>query len=162
MSAASMDLLKARLITTRAELEEVIGHLTQSLSDWAPRPGMRTVSGQLIEIAATEVQIISRLKSNISIPFEEVGETFGDGHSLENLAKVLGSVRVDTMTYINELGEDGLKAVDPHHPDWFGWLGLSEVPRVEILRGIAIHEAYHTGQLVSYLWARGDNPYNWR
>ena len=29
----------------------------------------------------------------------------------------------------------------------------------EVLRNIAAHEWYHTGQLVSYLWTRGEDPY---
>ena len=34
-------------------------------------------------------------------------------------------------------------------------------PISEVLRSIATHESYHTGQLITYLWMRGDNPYEW-
>jgi len=41
---------------------------------------------------------------------------------------------------------------------WWEALRLTEGPRSEVLRNIASHEWYHTGQLIIYLWMRGDNP----
>jgi uncharacterized damage-inducible protein DinB len=38
---------------------------------------------------------------------------------------------------------------------------LATLPRAELVLNIADHEYYHVGQLTSYPWFRGDNPYHW-
>ena len=73
----------------------------------------------------------------------------------------MDSIRADTLAYIDSLTEDELLEPIACPERWWEALRLTECPISEILRNIAAHEWYHTGQLVSYLWMRGDDPYSW-
>src|SRR5579872_5626168 len=89
--------LKGRLASVRRDLEEVIEHIDQKFSDWAPAPGMRTVSGQLVEIAITEMQIVLQLRDGRWIPDEEAKALIGDCESIAVLTKALADIRADTL-----------------------------------------------------------------
>ena len=80
---------------------------------------------------------------------------------LDGLIDQLNATRNQTLTYLDSLAEADLSEpiLVPQH--WFESLGLGIVPRREMITSIALHEWYHTAQLVSYLWARGDDPYSW-
>ncbi len=54
-------LLKARLALVRRDLDPIVTRLTPDLLTWAPAAGMRTISGQIVEIVATEMQLIALL-----------------------------------------------------------------------------------------------------
>lgn len=151
-------LIAARFHHVRRDLEEVVGRLNDELLPWAPLEGMRTVAGQLVEIAATEFQVISRLRGEPEISFSEAEDAVGDRTSLAHLVSQLRRAREETLTY---LATADLAGRAPIPLEWNESMGLPEVPIGEVLRSIAEHEAYHTGQLVSYMWSRGDDPYTW-
>jgi len=148
--------LKARLSNVRSDLEEVLSRLDQDMMSWSPAPGMRTVSGQLVEIAITELQIVLQLQEGRWIPDEEAKQLVGDCDSLRNLAIKLASIRANTLAYLDSLSPSALEEQVMVRTQ-----GLPSNPRSEVFRTIAQHEYYHVGQLVSYLWARGDDPYRW-
>ena len=154
------ELIEARLAFTRKGLDEAIGRLNQEMMSWAPATGMRTIAGQLVEIAGSEIQIVAIMQGGDFISDEEVRARIGDVDDLGRLVEYLPTVREGTLAYLHSLSERQLEA-EVACPGWHESLGLPITPRSEIFRGIAQHEAYHTGQLVSYLWARGDNPYKW-
>jgi len=154
-------LIVARLNTVRRDLEEVVGRLDDEMMPWAPRGGMRGIGDQLVEILGTEIQNIAKLKGEAVPTWEEIDASIADPLSLSYLRKRLEETRRETLCYIESVSEAGLKAVAPIPPEWFEAMGLPEVPVGEVLRWIAQHEWYHTGQLISYLWFRGDDPYNW-
>lgn len=154
------DLVLARISHTRAALNEVIDHLTQDMMSWAPRSGMRTVAGQLVEIAATELQILARLNEGRFVSDDEVRDQIGAHEDFETLKAFLSQVRSATVATIAGLTDEELaEAVDIQ--GWHESIGLPRTPRTEIFISVAQHESYHTGQLVSYLWAKGDDPYAW-
>lgn len=154
-------LLKARLTLVRRDLEPIVERLTPDLMIWAPAAGMRTISGQLVEIAATEMQLIARLKDGRQISDEEAQEIIGDCASLGNLRRTLIDVRQQTLDYLDLLTQPDLAEEIAFDGGWFASLMLPTVPRAEIFLNIADHEWYHVGQLTSYLWAHGDDPYEW-
>ncbi|MDQ2687554.1 MAG: DinB family protein [Armatimonadota bacterium] len=154
-------LLKARLALVRRDLDPIVERLTPDLIEWAPTAGMRTVSGQLVEIIATERQLIARLKDGQQISDEDAQEMIGDCGSLDNLRRALIAVRQQTLDYLDALSAAGLTEEVPFDGGWFASLMLPTVPRAEVFVNIADHEWYHVGQLTSYLWAHGENPYNW-
>lgn len=156
-----MDLVKARLAYVREELEEVLSKLDDSFLDWAPGEGMRTVAGQLVEIAITEVQIVANLRDGVRVSDTEAKARLAPLDSLADLRKALDTVRRETLAYIDSEGERGLCRDVPLPTPWYGSMDLPAAPRMDILKNIAQHEYYHVGQLVSYLWARGDDPYKW-
>jgi uncharacterized damage-inducible protein DinB len=154
-------LLKTALGLAREDLDEVIDHLNQEMMAWSPVEGMHTIAWQLFEIAVTEHQRIGILKEDRWIPDEEAQVEFGDCKSFENLQQVLKSVRQGTLDYIDSLSDEELASPHPSRPAWFRESGPAIVPRYDVIRRLADHESYHVGQLTTYLWARGDNPYEW-
>lgn len=129
--------------------------------DWAPAAGMRTVSGQIVEIAATELQLIARLKDGRAISDEAAAGIIGDCTDPDNLRRALVAFRQQTLGYLDSLSETDLAEEIPFDGGWFASLMLPTVPRAEVFLNIADHEWYHVGQLTSYFWARGENPYDW-
>ncbi len=155
------ELVKGRLALVREDLDEVIGHLSDKLLPWAPTTGMRTVGGQLIEIAATEVQVLTWMRESRQITFQEAENFAGREATLDGLRAVLHDTRAQTLSYFDSLSESDLEKPVPFPDRWFESLRLPFAPRSEAFRSIAQHEWYHVGQLVSYLWSRGDDPYKW-
>lgn len=153
------ELLNARLAMARQDLWGLLDHLTDADVDWAPKEGMRTIGGQLYEISGKETEIIAWLQTG-SWPDPE-HDPFDMKASLAHMKAVLEANRVATLTYLDSLTEDQLRETHPVPERWWEGLRIRECPRDEIIRNIAVHEWYHTGQMVSYLWMRGDDPYEW-
>jgi uncharacterized damage-inducible protein DinB len=152
-------LLEARLATVRRDLHEVMDRLTPEMLGWAPASGMRTISGQLVEIVATEMQLTTLLREDRFIDDPTAAAIIGDLDDLDNLRRATESVRADTLAYLASLSEADLADEVEFQGGWFGSLGLPTIPRAEVFVSIADHEWYHVGQLTSYLWARGIDPY---
>ncbi len=155
------DRLKARLALVRQDLEEVIERLSDADLTWAPTPGMRTVGGQLTEIAGTEIMLLRWMRDGEKISFQEAEAVAREARTLDELHEILDSTRSDTLAYIDSLSDEELDAFAPFPKGWFESLGRGAVPMSEAIRSLAQHEWYHVGQLVSYLWSRGDDPYQW-
>ncbi len=154
-------LIRNRLQLVRNDLHEAIARLSGDLLDWAPREGMRTVRGQLEEIAVTEMQVMAWIRDGQKLPYQEVENSLPKPLDLAGLVELLGTVRAQTLAYLDSLTEADLNEPIPFPEGWFEALMLPAVPRHEPFRSLAAHEWYHTGQLVSYLWSRGDDPYKW-
>ena len=156
----SRRLLLARMANTREDLEEVLDRIDDRIMDWAPVAGMRTISGQMVEIAATEIQVRGRLKKSVWISDDEIRASIGDLGSIGTMRAFLRAVRSETVAQIEEYSDEELEGdagfrlgAGGYVVDWF--------PRSEVFRKLIEHEAYHVGQLVSYVWAYGDDPYRW-
>ncbi len=153
--------LKGRLAIVREDLDEVLARLRDADMRWAPSAGMRTVGGQLVEIAATERQVLAWMRDGKHLSFEEA-EDFGERAStLGGMKETLTETRRETLAYLDSLSEVDLETPAPFPERWFESLRQPMMQRSEAFRSIAQHEWYHVGQLVSYLWSRGDNPYKW-
>jgi uncharacterized damage-inducible protein DinB len=155
------DRLKARLELVRADLHEVMSRLRDGDMNWAPREGMRTIGGQLAEIAGTERQILSYLRDGRAMDWKIANDFGEEGKSLDGMKTALARVRSDTLGYLGSLSEEQLETEVPMPKGWFESLGREAVPPSEVFRSLAAHEWYHVGQLVSYQWSRGDDPYEW-
>lgn len=127
---------------------------------WAPAEGMRTVSGQLVEIIEVEAQLVPVLRDGKQLSDPELEAMIGDKSSLERLKTVLTEVRDRTLAELESLSDEQL-AEEVDLPQWYGAFWPKLCPLGEHFRNVAEHEFYHTGQLISYMWARGDNPYDW-
>lgn len=153
--------LKARLAFVRRDFDEVLGRISEDMLDWAPAEGMRTIGGQLIEVAITEIQITSNLREGLRLSDEEATALLGDTADLGNLKRQLKEIRERTLAFLDTFSEEALAEEIPFDGGWMASLRLPVIPRAEIFVNIAGHEWYHTGQLTSYLWTRGDHPYEW-
>ncbi len=161
MNTLARELLLARFIAVRDDLNEALARIDQESLPWAPAPGMRTIQGLLLEIIATERQIVSGLRDPERMRFVEAEDLGASGDTLAGLQSWLEATRQQTLDYVKSLSQEELEAAVPVPPRSWEAMGQGAVPRIEVLRSVAIHESYHTGQLVSYLWMRGDDPYQW-
>ena len=78
MTHTRHQLVGARLQTARHDMGQILPRITPDMLDWAPAPGMRTIAGQLMEIAATELQFITQLHDGRWISDPEVAAIIGD------------------------------------------------------------------------------------
>ena len=150
------DLITARLSNVRRWLDTVLRRLTPELLEWSPAPGMRTIAGQLVEIIAVEAPLVPYLKTGHLLTEAEIEAIVGDAQNLNNLLHVLTEVRQRTLDYLNSLTEEELSEIVPSGDAWFGTLWLPAMPRAEHFLNIAEHEYYHVGQLITYLWCKGE------
>jgi len=155
------DRLKTRPALVQADLDEVRERLSDDDLPRAPREGMRTVRAQLAEIAGTERQLMAWLRNREHVSFE-ITNDFGErGRSFAGMKEVLYEERANTLGYMDSLSEVKLETPAPMPQWWFESLKQPPIQPSEVFRSLAQHEWYHVGQLVSYLWSRGDDPYKW-
>lgn len=154
------DLIRARFEQVRRSLTSELDALTDDLLTWAPRAGMRTCGGMLFEIAGKEVELLTYARHGGLEEWVEI-ESFGPREaSIEGWRDILAEVRAETLVFLDSMSLDKLDDPVRFPGEWWEGLYLKEVPMHEIFRSIAAHEWYHTGQLVSYQWMRGVNPYD--
>ncbi len=154
-------LIRARLDHVRRWLDSTLEHVPSESVDWAPTEGMRTVGGQLVEILEIEIPLVPRLKEGRHPGEDEIATAVGDPHDLESLKRALADVRRGTLEYLDSLTDEALAQEIPTVDRYYGTLWLPTLPRAEHFLNVAEHEFYHVGQLIAYLWARGDDPYRW-
>jgi len=154
-------LTRASLQSTRNELAEVLPHLRDDMLNWAPAAGMRTIKGQFVEILGTEVSIMEPIMKKPKRSYQEIDAEFQKLSSVAELIQALIEARHQTLELLSSLGEDGLSDQVEVSEGYAEYMGLEFVPCSEMFRMLVRHEAYHTGQLVSYLWACGNDPYSW-
>ena len=117
---------------------------------------MRTIAGQLVEIISVEAPLVPYLKTGYLLTEAEVDGIVGNSHNLNHLLHALTEVRQSTLDYLNSLSDPELSEIVPSGDPWFGTLWLPAMPRAEHFLNIAEHEYYHVGQLISYLWCKGE------
>lgn len=145
---------------TRQDLNQVLAHLTDADLQWAPAGSMKTVGGLLLEIANKDREIVGWLH-NGEWPDDEPDPFSAETATLEEMKAGLESTRADTLAYLESIDDAQLEELESLPEPWWEALRLPECPRSEMLRNASAHEWYHTGQLIVYLWMRGDNPEEW-
>lgn len=158
---AIKELLRAQLDSVRSDLVETYPHLTDELLPWAPAEGMRTVQGQFVEMISTERAITDRLRGVASGNPDEEDAPLWAAKTVADLIALLDQTRALTHQLLDQTAEEELEAKVQVSQGFAGYLQLETVTAAALFSFIARHESYHAGQLVSYLWARGDNPYDW-
>jgi uncharacterized damage-inducible protein DinB len=154
-------LIRASLLSTRKELAEVFPHLSDEILNWAPSEGMRTIKGQIIEIIGTEIQIMDGPLGKPRHPYSKIEEDLDSLNTVKDLLEMLTKVRAETLEFLDSRTEEDLAASVEVSADTASYMELEHVPLGEMIRYLVRHESYHSGQLVSYLWANGNNPYTW-
>jgi uncharacterized damage-inducible protein DinB len=146
------DYLKARLLYVRQDFDEVLEELTDGDLPWRPADDMPSIAGLLVEIANKEKELIAWLRTG-EWPDDDP-DAFEETATLTQMRSVLATLREETLRYIDSFDEAGLEELVPCPERWWEALRLEACPRSEILRNVAAHEWYHTGQLIVYLRAR--------
>ena len=147
------DYLKARLRYVRQDFDAVLEQLTDADLPWHPADDMPSIAGLLIEIANKEKELIAWLQSG-EWPDDDP-DAFDEAATLAEMRSVLEALREQTLRYIDSFDEAGLEEIVPCPEQWWEALRLEACPRSEILRNVAMHEWYHTGQLIVYQSMRG-------
>jgi len=158
---STVKLIRASLESVRSELLEPVNRLTDDLLPWAPASGMRTIQGQIVEVMGTEIAVLNLIKGGEPMPEKERDAHLWAATSVGELQELLASTRAATLAHLESLDEERVNQAAWVYKGFAAFLRLQEVPVAELFRFIAIHESYHAGQLVSYLWTRGDDPYKW-
>ncbi len=161
MIPSQYELLKARLQLVRNDLNELLPKISDDMAGWAPGPGVRTFAGQLFEIIEPELEAVYFLIHGRRMSDDEIVAEVGDMRSVANLKNALLETRAKTLELLDSYTDAQLAEVIPITHPWFIASGLPQAPRAEVFISIAQHEWYHVGQLVTYFWTRGDNPYEW-
>ncbi len=155
-SRAHKERLLFELNGTRKELIEESKRFKPEEFDWAPRPGMKSCKGMLDEIARMEKVCVSYVTTQ-SRPEWDKAVAF-EGNDLQAYLSALEKVRVETTQYLNACTEEKLQTPIPMPEAWQTYFGKTVEPE-EMLRWVTRHEYYHLGQLITYRWILGDNPY---
>ncbi len=154
--SAVHELLKARFAYVRQDLEEVLAKLRDEDLTWRPADGMPTISDLLLEIANKEMETVEWIRRGAWPDGEP--DAFEASATRAAINDRLASLRVETFAFIDSLTDAQLDEPVFSPERWWEALRLTQCPVAEVLRNIAAHEWYHTGQLVTYLWLRGENP----
>jgi len=149
------DYLKARLLYVRQDFDDVLEKLTDADLPLRPIDDMPSVAGLLVEMANKERELIAWLQSG-EWPDDDP-DAFEETATLAEMRSVFATLRVETLRYIDSFDEDGLEELVPCPEKWWEALRLEACPRSEILRNLAAHEWYHTGQLIVYSHARSES-----
>ena len=153
-------LLKARFSWVRQDLDATLSRFGDTDLSWSPRDGMRTVGGQLLEIADKDREVVIWMKTGVW-PDDEPPSFDLETTNLDQARTALADIRQTTLVYIDSMTEAELEMPIRPPEVWWETMRLPECPRSEVLRNIAAHEWYHTGQLVIYRWMLGDDPDSW-
>lgn len=131
----------------------MLDKLTDADLSGRPWDHMPSVAGLLVEMANKEKELIAWLQTG-EWP-EDDPDAFEETATLDEMRSVFDRLRDQTLGYIDSFDEAGLEELIPSPERWWEALRLQACPRSEILRNIAAHEWYHTGQLILYLHALG-------
>jgi uncharacterized damage-inducible protein DinB len=161
MAHTRHDYVRGRLASNREWLDSVLARITSDMLTWAPAEGMRTIASQLVEIISVELVLVPQLRDGKQLTEKETDAIIGNVADFENLRAKLESTRQTTLEYLDSLSAEELAREVSFGDIWFGSYWEDAMPRAEIFVNIAEHEFYHVGQLIAYLWSRGDDPYKW-
>lgn len=132
----------------------MLDELTDAHLPRRPVDGMPSVAGLLVEMANKEKELIAWLQTG-EWPDDDP-DAFEETATLAEVRSVFAALRGDTLRYIDSLDETGMEELVPSPEKWWEALRLETCPRSEILRNLAAHEWYHTGQLIVYLNVMGE------
>jgi uncharacterized damage-inducible protein DinB len=135
----------------RQDFDEVLDGLTDDDLALSPADDLPSVAGLLVEMANKEKELIAWLETGVWP--EGDPDAFAEAATLAEIRSAFAALRERTLSYIDSFDEAGLEELVPCPEKWWEALRLEACPRSEILRNIASHEWYHTGQLIVYLRA---------
>jgi uncharacterized damage-inducible protein DinB len=140
----------------RKELTEEVKKLKPEEFGWAPRPDMKSCKALLQEIGTMEKICVHWIAKQNKLDWDKAVQWSGNDSqaTLTDLEKL----RAETLQYLSDCTEEKLQTPVPVPQEWQQYMGKTVEPE-EMLRWVARHEYYHLGQLITYRWILGDNPY---
>jgi uncharacterized damage-inducible protein DinB len=142
----------------RANLIQELAKMDEGEFEWEPKPGMKSIKAQIQEVAHMEFVCRDHAKTGIT-PDWQTAVTW-PGEDVESHIEVLGKVRSDSLEYLRSLADSDLDEHVELPEKWKAWWGSESIAREEFFRWIGRHEYYHVGQITTFLWTLGKNPYD--
>jgi len=143
----------------RKELSGEVQRLKPEEFDWAPGPDMKSFRALLQEIGTMEKVCVGWFIHRAVLDWKDAENSLGLNGSEPGAAiDALGRVRGETHSYLNACTEEQLQTPVSLPEEWHVYWGPTIEPE-EVIRWVARHEYYHLGQLITYRWILGDNPY---
>lgn len=147
------------LLQIRAELREVVAPIPDSDIDWAPEPSMKSYRQQLHEIGAMQAETAIILTEKRMPSWDECKANV-QGDSLPSILASLDGTLNELINQLKLMTDDELRSTFPLDESNAKFFGVAvHVELEELIRFIARHEYYHLGQIVTYRWIQGHNPY---
>jgi uncharacterized damage-inducible protein DinB len=150
--------LLADLTEIRQELVELVEEIPPTEMDWAPADGMKSYKALLEEIGAMEALTIGWIVSRKLATWQDAVDALAIDNPQSAVA-ALEKVRSQTKQHLSTVTEEDLEKPIPTHESWSIYFGPKIEPE-ELIRWIIRHEYYHLGQMISYRWIQGHNPYS--
>ncbi len=144
---------------TRDELRDSILKFTPDQLDWAPKSGMKSVRAMLAEVCAMEEMSIGWAANQKEEDWMAIEERFKSVKSPQEAIELLDAARAKTIQYLERDHADDLQNPIPLLESWHQYFNVTEIEPEELVRWVVRHEYYHLGQLISYLWFLGHDPY---
>jgi len=141
----------------RDELSAIMDKFSREEFAWAPRPDMKSPQALLREIGIMEKLCVALASGGELLDWETAIEWQGDdvGTHMQDLKEV----REDTIQFLESTSPETLVVPVAVPSQWQQYFREAEVEPEELIRWVARHEYYHLGQLVTYSWLLGNNPY---
>jgi len=154
------DRLLFDLASTREELLGEVRRIKPEDYDWAPADGMKSFHEMIGEMITMELLSVSLLAKGVEISWSATSEQVEkEAADVASAIAVLERTRAETLAYLDTCTEDTLETPIHLPESWHGYFDTPDVEPEEIVRWIVRHEYYHMGQIITYLWMKGDNPY---
>ena len=143
----------------RKELEMEVDKVKAEEFEYSPSPdlGMKSCKALLQEIGSMEKICMTWTAHQQMLGWETA--VAWSGNDAVSTMKDLAAIRAETLAYLKDAGEDKLQAPIPVPAEWRQYFAGDTIEPEEMIRWVTRHEYYHLGQLVTYRWILGDNPY---
>jgi len=153
----------ARLIKelneTRAELTKEISELQPEDLPWAPKPDMKTYAGLLQEIGTMEKLCIRWVTKTEMLSWVDEDKALeAAATDPASILQALEEIRAETLQSLSGTTDEALETQIDVAESWHQYMGPKLEPE-EFIRWVSRHEYYHLGQIISYRWIQGNNPY---
>lgn len=151
------DRLLYDLNEVRKELSEEVAKLKPEEFNYAPKEDMKSCKALLQEIGTMEKICITWVTKQQMLEWDTAASWTGDDANA--IIADLSAIRGETLAYLAASTEGSLQAGAPVPDVWKQYMPFEAIEPEEMIRWVTRHEYYHLGQLISYRWILGDNPY---
>ena len=150
--------LEFDLGSVRKELVEHVSRIQSAEFGYAPSPGMKSYRDLIVEIGAMEVESCTLLATGV-VPSWADCEARVRGDTAQDLLASLNDIRRFTLVWLEDATPEDLAKAIPIPESWWPYMGREKIEAEEFIRWISRHEYYHLGQIITYRWIQGHNPY---
>lgn len=141
----------------RDELAAEVARVEPTAFDWAPAESMKSYKALLREIGTMEKESVTWLTSGALLEWDSAVAWSGD--NFVSTISDLAAIRAETVAYLVGATEENLQTPTPLPESWKQYFPVPDIEPEELIRWVCQHEYYHLGQIITYSWIRGDNPY---